>query len=77
MAPAGYELIVNVRGSDYRYPGPAVNTPGLPYPLTGVGAFFHERPEDRKPEIYHRPARVHFEPGKQPYVLLPVIPEAK
>jgi predicted acyl esterase len=77
VAPAGYELIVNVRGSDYRYPGPAVNTPGLPYPLTGVGAFFHERPENRPPEIFHRPARVHFEPGKQPYVLLPVIPEAK
>jgi hypothetical protein len=53
-----------------------VNTPGLPYPLSGVGAFYHERPENRPPEIYHQKASLHFASGKQPYVLLPVIPEA-
>jgi hypothetical protein len=75
VAPAGYRLVFNIRGSDYRYPGPAVQTPGLPYPLTGVGAFFHEQPENRPPAIYHQPARLHFAPGQQPYVLMPVIPK--
>ena len=74
VVPAGYSLAINIRGSDYRWGGPAVNPPGLPYPLNGVGAFFHERPENRPPEIYHQTARLHFAPGKQPYVLLPVIP---
>lgn len=74
VIPPGYRLAINVRGSDYRYGGPAVHTAGLPYPLTGVGAFFHERPEDRAPEIFHQTARLHFTPGKQPYVLLPIIP---
>jgi predicted acyl esterase len=76
VAPAGYRLAINIRGSDYRYPGPAVQTPGLPYPLTGVGAFYHERPENRPPAIFHQTARLHFSPGKQPYALLPVIPKA-
>jgi predicted acyl esterase len=74
--PLGYRLAFTVRGSDYRWGGPAVNTPGLPYPLSGVGAFYHERPENRPPEIYHQKASLHFASGKQPYVLLPVIPEA-
>jgi predicted acyl esterase len=76
VAPAGYRLAITIRGSDYRYPGPPVNTPGLPYPLTGVGAFFHERPEDRPPAVFHQSAQLHFAPGQQPYVLLPVIPDA-
>ena len=74
--PVGYRLVINIRGSDYRYPGPAVQTPGLTYPLTGVGAFYHERLESRPPELYRQDARLHFAPGKQPYVLLPVIPPA-
>jgi predicted acyl esterase len=77
VVPAGYRLAVNIRGCDYRYPGPAVHTPGLPDPLNGVGAFYHDRPEDRVPEIYQQPARLHFAPGKEPYVLLPVIPAEK
>jgi uncharacterized protein len=75
VVPIGYRLVFNIRGSDYRYPGPPVQTPGLPYPLSGVGAFYHERPESRPPEIYHHSARLHFEPGNQPYVLLPIIPD--
>jgi len=76
VIPPGYRLVVNIRGSDYRYPGPAVQTPGLPYALTGVGAFYHERPEARPPAVYHQNAQLHFASGKQPYVLLPVIPSA-
>lgn len=77
VVPAGYRLAINIRGCDYRYGGPAVQTPGLPYPLTGVGAFYHDRPEGRPPEVFHTSARMHFAPGKQPYVLLPVIPARK
>jgi predicted acyl esterase len=76
VVPVGYRLAVTIRGSDYRYSGSPVEIKGLPYPLTGVGAFFHEEPQDRPPEIFHQFARLHFAPGKQPYVLLPVIPSA-
>lgn len=74
VVPAGYRFALTVRGSDYRYPGPPVQIPGLPYPMTGIGGFRHERAEDRIPAIYHAPARLHFGPQQQPYVLLPVIP---
>lgn len=76
VAPAGYRLSVNVRGCDYRYPGAPFQRPGVVHALTGVGDYFHEMPQDRPPSIFHQPARLHFAKGKQPYVLLPVIPDA-
>ena len=74
VIPAGYRLALAVRGRDYQYPGEPLVIPGLKYTLTGVGPFLHDHPQDRPKEIFGGRNTLHFEPGKQPYVLLPVIP---
>ena len=74
VIPAGYRLALAVRGRDYEYPGEPLVIPGLKYTLTGVGPFLHDHPEDRPTEVFGGRNTLHFAPGKQPYVLLPVIP---
>lgn len=74
VIPAGYRLALAVRGRDYEYPGEPLVIPGLKYTLTGVGPFLHDHPEDRPRAVFGGRNTLHFEPGKQPYVLLPVIP---
>jgi uncharacterized protein len=73
VIPAGYRLALAVRGKDYEYPGPPIELPGL-YTVTGVGPFRHDLPFDRPKEIFGGTNTLHFESGRQPYVLLPVIP---
>jgi predicted acyl esterase len=74
VIPAGYRLALAVRGRDYQYPGEPLVIPGLKYTLTGVGPFLHDHPLDRPQELFGGTNTLHFEPGRQPYVLLPVIP---
>jgi hypothetical protein len=42
---------------------------------TGVGPFTHDDPRDRPPAIFAGDVTLHAGPGRQPYVLLPVIPK--
>ncbi len=63
-----------VRGCDYRFDGPPIDAPGVPYPQTGVGPFLHEEPANRPPAVFHGTTTLHFDSEQQPYVLLPVIP---
>ena len=75
VVPPGYRIGLSVRGRDYVYPdAPPQKVPGLWYEMTGVGPFVHDEPTDRPPEIFGAEVTVHFEEGRQPYVLLPVIP---
>jgi uncharacterized protein len=74
VIPAGYRLALAVRGRDYEYPGAPIEIPGFKYTFTGVGPFRHDHPFDRPTEIFGGTNTLHFEPGRQPYVLLPVIP---
>jgi hypothetical protein len=74
VIPAGYRLALAVRGKDYHYPGEPLVIPGLKYTLTGVGPFLHDHPDDRPNKIFGGRNTLHFAPGRQPYVLLPVIP---
>jgi len=74
VVPPGYRLGLSVRGNDYRYDAPPLKVPGLWYEMTGVGPFKHDHPVDRPPEIFGAQVTLHFELGRQPHVLLPVIP---
>jgi hypothetical protein len=74
VIPAGYRLALAVRGKDYAYPGAPIVVPGIGYPQSGVGPFVHDHPRDRPTEIFGGSNTLHFEPGRQPYLLLPVIP---
>jgi hypothetical protein len=74
VVPRGYRLGLAVRGRDYEYPGPPLVVPGVKYSLTGVGPFLHDHPADRPAELFGGTSTLHFRPGQQPYVLLPIVP---
>jgi hypothetical protein len=74
VVPPGYRIGLAVRGKDYRHPGPPLSIPGVKYTLTGVGPFLHDHPADRPAAVFGGKTTLHFAPGRQPYVLLPVIP---
>ena len=74
VIPAGFRLALAVRGRDYQSPGAPLVIPGFAYPFTGVGPFLHDDPLDRPTEIFRGTNTLHFEPGRQPFLLLPVIP---
>jgi uncharacterized protein len=58
VIPAGYRLALCVQGRDSEH----------------IGRFVHEHPLDRPKEKFGGHNGLHFEPGRQPYLLLPVIP---
>jgi predicted acyl esterase len=72
--PTGYRLMLSVRGKDYEAEGAPLSLDGVKYTLTGVGPFIHVHPKDRPKERFGGQYTLHFAPGKQPYVLLPIIP---
>jgi uncharacterized protein len=76
VVPPGYQLALTVRGKDYEVDGTDAALPNAPYPMKGVGPFLHIDPDDRPAAIFGGKNTLHFTAGKQPYVLLPIIPEA-
>ena len=76
VVPPGYRLALTVRGKDYEVDGRDAALPNAPYPMKGVGPFLHIDPDDRPPKIFAGRNTLHFAAGRQPYLLLPIIPEA-
>ena len=76
VLPPGYQLAITIRGKDYEYDGTDMALPNAPYPMKGVGPFLHIDPDDRPDSIFQCKNTLHFAAGKQPYLLLPVIPSA-
>jgi predicted acyl esterase len=76
VVPPDYRLALSVRGKDYEVDGTDIALPNAPYPMKGVGPFLHIDPQDRPPAIFGGRNTLHFAAGKQPYLLLPVIPAA-
>ena len=74
VVPPNYRVGLSVRGNDYRYDAPPLKVPGLWYEMTGVGPFRHDHPGTVLREVFGAKVTLHFEPGRQPYVLLPIIP---
>ncbi len=76
VVPPGYRLALTVRGKDYEVDGRDAALPNAPYPMKGVGPFLHIDPDDRPAAIFACRNTLHFAAGQQPYLLLPIIPEA-
>ena len=74
VIPPGYRLALNIRGKDYEHGLGDARQPGELYTMKGVGPFVHAEPKDRPPAIFGGKNRLHFEPGMEPYLLLPIIP---
>ncbi len=76
VVPAGYRLALNIRGNDFNHGLGDVRQPGDLFAITGVGPFLHAEPKDRPAEIFGGKNRLHFKAGREPYLLLPVIPNS-
>ncbi len=76
VVPPGYRLALTVRGKDYEVDGSDAALPNAPYPMKGVGPFLHIDAGDRPPAVFACRNTLHVAPGREPYLLLPVIPEA-
>jgi predicted acyl esterase len=76
VVPAGYRLALTVRGKDYEVDGTDAALPNAPYPMKGVGPFLHIDKDDRPARLFAGRNMLHFAPGREPYLLLPIIPEA-
>jgi uncharacterized protein len=76
VVPPGYQLALTVRGKDYEVDGADAALPDAPYPMKGVGPFLHIDADDRPAAVFACRNTLHFAPGEEPYLLLPVIPAA-
>ncbi|WP_326537558.1 CocE/NonD family hydrolase [Pseudorhodoferax sp.] len=74
VVPPGHTLALNVRGRDFDHGLGDAGLQNAPYAMTGVGPFRHGDPQDRPQAVFATENTLHFEPGREPYLLLPVIP---
>ena len=74
VVPVGYRLGLTVRGKDYVYGGEAATLSNMKNPMRGCGPFEHDDETDRPPAIFGGTTTLHFGPGLEGSILLPVIP---
>src|SRR5450759_318161 len=74
VVPPGYRIALTIRGKDYEYEGDAATLSNMKNPMRGCGPFVHDDPTDRPPSIFGGKVTLHFGPGRQATVLLPIIP---
>jgi hypothetical protein len=75
VLPAGYRIGLTIRGKDYEYPGPSGGRlSNFKNELKGCGPFLHDDPRDRPPELFAGTTTLHFGPGRETFLLLPIIP---
>ena len=71
VLPRGFRLAVVIAGKDFQRPGPDQ----IPvFPSRGSGPFLHDDLYDRPATIFGGTTTVHTGPGRESYLLLPVIP---
>ena len=75
VVPAGYRIVLSVRGKDYVYPGGGARLASMKNEFTGVGPFLHDDLRDRPGKIFGGKVTLHAGSGKDAYLLLPIIPE--
>ena len=75
VVPKGYRIAVTIRGEDYEYGGGSGGKlSNFKNELKGCGPFLHDDLRDRPPEIFGGETTLHFDQARQPYLLLPIIP---
>jgi uncharacterized protein len=74
VVPPGFRLVLNVRGNDFDHGLGDRRFTDAPYPMRGTGNLLHDDPQDRPPAIFGGRNRLHFPAGREPFLLLPIIP---
>ncbi|MGA7454328.1 MAG: CocE/NonD family hydrolase [Rhodoplanes sp.] len=75
VVPAGYRIGLTLRGKDYEYGGGSGGRlSNFKNELRGCGPFLHDDPRDRRVEIFGGSTTLHSGPGRQCFLLLPLVP---
>lgn len=73
--PRGWRTCLSVRGKDYEYKGELNDfAKKFHYSTRGTGGMTHNDPDNRPPRIFDTEATLHAGFGRDPYLLLPIIP---
>ncbi|MCP4618324.1 MAG: CocE/NonD family hydrolase [Bradyrhizobium sp.] len=70
VLPAGYRLALDIRGHDFSRPSPKGD---LLY--SGSGPWLHDDALDRPKSIFGGETTIHTGPGRESFLLVPIIPE--
>ena len=75
VVPQGYRVGLSIRSRDYEYGGASGGRlSNFKNELKGCGPFLHDDPLDRPASVFAGITTLHFGGGREPYLLLPVIP---
>jgi len=75
VVPAGHRLALSVRGRDYEWQkATGARLSNFKNELRGCGPFLHDDPRDRPAAVFSGRTTLHAGPGRESYVLVPVIP---
>ena len=75
VMPAGSRIALSVRGKDYVYKGESGGRlSNMKNEFTGCGPFLHDDANDRPPDIFGGRTTIHAGPGRESYLLLPIVP---
>ena len=75
VVPVGWRVALTVRGKDYEYTGePNEFAKQFHYSTRGTGGMTHNDPDDRPPAVFDNKVTLHAGSGRDPYLLLPIIP---
>jgi len=75
VVPAGHRVALAVRGKDYEWQkSTGARLSNFKNELRGCGPFLHDDPRDRPAAVFGGRITLHSGPGKESYVLFPVIP---
>jgi len=75
VVPAGHRLALSVRGRDYEWQkSTGARLSNFKNELRGCGPFLHDDPRDRPAAVFGGRITLHAGPGRESYVLVPVIP---
>ncbi len=75
VVPAGHRLALSVRGRDYEWQkATGARLSNFKNELRGCGPFLHDDPRDRPAKVYGGTTTLHFGPGQEAYLLVPVVP---
>jgi len=75
VVPAGHRVALTVRGKDYEWQkSTGARLSNFKNELRGCGPFLHDDPRDRPGAVFGGKVTIHAGPGRESYVLVPVVP---
>jgi len=75
VVPSGYRVALTVRGRDYEWQqSTGARLSNFKNELRGCGPFLHDDPRDRPAAVFGGRVTVHSGPGRESYIVIPVVP---